>query len=42
MTFELAEGATLLGSERASDYPLERGYRLYDYVAEQPPSLPPQ
>jgi len=40
MTFELAEGATLLGSESAGDYPLERGYRLYDYVAEQrPPSL---
>ncbi|MEO8181832.1 MAG: glycoside hydrolase family 28 protein [Deltaproteobacteria bacterium] len=40
MTFEVAEGATLLGSESAGDYPLERGYRLYDYVAEQrPPSL---
>jgi exo-poly-alpha-galacturonosidase len=40
MTFEIAEGATLLGSESAGDYPLERGYRLYDYVAEQrPPSL---
>jgi exo-poly-alpha-galacturonosidase len=40
MTFELAEGATLLGSEHAGDYPLDRGYRIYDYVAEQrPPSL---
>lgn len=40
MTFEIAEGATLLGSENADDYPLARGYRLYDYVTEQrPPSL---
>jgi exo-poly-alpha-galacturonosidase len=40
LTFELAEGATLLGSESAADYPLERGYRLYEYVSVQrPPSL---
>ncbi|HTV23161.1 MAG TPA: glycoside hydrolase family 28 protein [Polyangiaceae bacterium] len=40
MTFELAEGATLLGSARAEDYPLERGYTLYEYLTEpRPPSL---
>ncbi|MEC5385099.1 glycosyl hydrolase family 28 protein [Uliginosibacterium sp. H3] len=40
MTLELAEGATLLGSERAEDYPLERGYKLYEYSSTQrPPSL---
>lgn len=30
MTLEIAEGATLLGSERAEDYPLA-GYRQYPY-----------
>ncbi|HKO93017.1 MAG TPA: glycoside hydrolase family 28 protein, partial [Polyangiaceae bacterium] len=40
MTFELAEGATLLGSENAGDYPLARGYTLYEYLDERrPPSL---
>jgi exo-poly-alpha-galacturonosidase len=40
MTFEVAEGATLLGSEHAEDYPLERGYTLYEYLTERrPPSL---
>jgi len=40
MTLELAEGATLLGSERPEDYPLERGYKLYEYSSTQrPPSL---
>jgi len=40
MTFEVAEGATLLGSENAGDYPLERGYTLYEYLTERrPPSL---
>lgn len=40
MTFEVGEGATLLGSERAADYPLERGYTLYEYLPERrPPSL---
>jgi len=40
MTFEVAEGATLLGSENADDYPLARGYTLYEYLAERrPPSL---
>jgi exo-poly-alpha-galacturonosidase len=40
MTLEIAEGATLLGSENAADYPLERGYTLYEYLDERrPPSL---
>jgi exo-poly-alpha-galacturonosidase len=40
MTFEIAEGATLLGSENSADYPLARGYELYDYITERrPPSL---
>jgi exo-poly-alpha-galacturonosidase len=40
MTLELAEGATLLGSENGDDYPLARGYTLYDYLPERrPPSL---
>ena len=40
MTLELVEGATLLGSERAEDYPLERGYTLYEYsTTQRPPSL---
>jgi len=40
MTFEVALGATLLGSENAGDYPLARGYTLYEYLDERrPPSL---
>ncbi|MDB5801164.1 MAG: exo-poly-alpha-D-galacturonosidase [Rhodocyclales bacterium] len=40
MTLELTEGATLLGSEHAEDYPLGRGYLLYDYTStKRPPSL---
>jgi exo-poly-alpha-galacturonosidase len=40
MTFEVAEGATLLGSENPGDYPLARGYTLYEYLTERrPPSL---
>lgn len=40
MTLELTAGATLLGSERAEDYPLERGYKLYEYsTVQRPPSL---
>jgi exo-poly-alpha-galacturonosidase len=40
MTLEIAEGATLLGSDQAADYPLERGYRLYPYSThDRPPSL---
>jgi len=40
MTLELVDGATLLGSERPEDYPLERGYKLYEYSSTQrPPSL---
>lgn len=29
MTFEIAEGAKLLGSENPDDYPLAKGYYLY-------------
>ena len=40
MTLEIAEGATLLGSENSADYPLAQGYELYDYLPERrPPSL---
>ncbi|HEX5127532.1 MAG TPA: fibronectin type III domain-containing protein, partial [Rhodocyclaceae bacterium] len=40
MTFEVAGGATLLGSEHAEDYPLARGYTLYEYSSvNRPPSL---
>jgi exo-poly-alpha-galacturonosidase len=40
MTLEIQEGATLLGSDRAEDYPLKKGYRLYPYSAnDRPPSL---
>lgn len=40
MTLEVSEGATLLGSERAEDYPPSLGYRLYSYsTTQRPPSL---
>jgi exo-poly-alpha-galacturonosidase len=40
VTLELAEGATLLGSERAEDYPPSLGYLLYPYsTVRRPPSL---
>lgn len=40
MTLELAQGATLLGSEDPAEYPLEKGYYLYPYSKHQrPPSL---
>ncbi len=40
MTLEIAEGATLLGSENGDDYPLDKGYTLYDYLTDRrPPSL---
>lgn len=40
MTLEVSEGATLLGSERAEDYPVSMGYKLYTYSSTQrPPSL---
>ena len=40
MTLEIAEGATLLGSQNGDDYPLAKGYTLYDYLPERrPPSL---
>lgn len=38
ITLDLAEGATLLGSERPEDYPLERGYKLYTYSSTQRPA----
>ncbi|MEN3111043.1 glycoside hydrolase family 28 protein [Uliginosibacterium paludis] len=40
MTLEIARGATLLGSDRAEDYPLDKGYLLYPYsTVRRPPSL---
>ncbi|MDP5239059.1 glycoside hydrolase family 28 protein [Uliginosibacterium sp. 31-16] len=40
MTLEVSEGATLLGSERAEDYPVSLGYTLYTYsTTQRPPSL---
>jgi exo-poly-alpha-galacturonosidase len=40
MTLELADGATLLGSEDPADYPVSMGYKLYTYTTTQrPPSL---
>ncbi|WP_043300999.1 glycoside hydrolase family 28 protein [Pseudomonas sp. M47T1] len=37
MTLEIAKGATLLGSERAEDYPL-KGYAQYSYSTTQRPA----
>ncbi|MCV9879507.1 glycoside hydrolase family 28 protein [Brenneria izbisi] len=43
MTFEVAEGAILRGSQSGDDYPLARGYYLYPYsnppLPKRPPSL---
>lgn len=45
MTFEIAEGAKLLGSENPADYPVAKGYYLYPYLIQgemltkRPPSL---
>ncbi|MBS1207696.1 MAG: exo-poly-alpha-D-galacturonosidase [Proteobacteria bacterium] len=40
LTLEVSEGATLLGSERAEDYPVSMGYTLYTYsTTQRPPSL---
>lgn len=40
MTLEIADGATLLGSDKPEDYPLARGYKLYEYsTTQRPPSL---
>lgn len=41
MTLEIAEGATLLGSENPADYPLSRGYYLYPYTDNPLPKRPP-
>ncbi|MEF9677288.1 glycosyl hydrolase family 28 protein [Pectobacterium aroidearum] len=41
MTFEVAKGATLLGSANGDDYPLARGYYLYPYTSPQLPKRPP-
>jgi len=38
LTFEVAEGATLLGSDRSEDYPVAKGYKLYHYSTTQRPS----
>jgi exo-poly-alpha-galacturonosidase len=40
LTLDLDEGASLLGSERAEDYPVSIGYLLYTYSStRRPPSL---
>lgn len=40
LTFEVAEGAVLFGSDRPEDYPLALGYKLYPYsTTQRPPSL---
>ncbi|GAB2899809.1 glycoside hydrolase family 28 protein [Uliginosibacterium flavum] len=40
LTLDVTEGATLLGSERAEDYPVSLGYTLYTYsTTQRPPSL---
>ncbi|MCW2485999.1 glycoside hydrolase family 28 protein [Candidatus Symbiopectobacterium sp. NZEC127] len=45
MTFEIAEGTKLLGSENPADYPVAKGYYLYPYriqgemLTKRPPSL---
>ncbi|MFC3396282.1 glycosyl hydrolase family 28 protein [Brenneria rubrifaciens] len=41
MTFEVAEGAILRGSENGDDYPLARGYYLYPYTKPSLPKRPP-
>ena len=41
MTLEIAEGATLLGSEDPADYPLSKGYYLYPYTDNPLPKRPP-
>ena len=41
MTLEIAEGATLLGSDNPADYPLSRGYYLYPYSDNPLPKRPP-
>ncbi|MEH2921084.1 glycosyl hydrolase family 28 protein [Samsonia erythrinae] len=41
MTFEVAKGATLLGSDNGDDYPLARGYFLYPYTSPTLPKRPP-
>lgn len=40
MTLEIQHGATLLGSTRPQDYPLDKSYLLYPYATDRrPPSL---
>lgn len=41
MTLEIAEGATLLGSDDPAQYPLDKGYYLYPYTDNQLPKRPP-
>lgn len=41
MTLEIAEGATLLGSEDPAQYPLNKGYYLYPYTDNPLPKRPP-
>ena len=41
MTLEIAEGATLLGSDDPAQYPLDKGYYLYPYTDNPLPKRPP-
>ncbi|WP_409306853.1 glycosyl hydrolase family 28 protein [Pectobacterium sp. B1J-3] len=41
MTFEVAEGAILRGSDNGDDYPIARGYYLYPYTSPALPKRPP-
>ncbi|WP_052285123.1 glycosyl hydrolase family 28 protein [Kluyvera genomosp. 1] len=41
MTLEIAEGATLLGSDDPAQYPLIKGYYLYPYTDNPLPKRPP-
>ena len=41
MTLEIAEDATLLGSEDPAQYPLNKGYYLYPYTDNPLPKRPP-
>lgn len=41
MTLEIAEGATLLGSDNPADYPMSKGYFLYPYTDNPLPKRPP-
>lgn len=41
MTLDIADGATLLGSDNPADYPMSKGYYLYPYTDNPLPKRPP-